>query len=80
MSSAGDAHTATSLELPRSEQDPELTLGDSLPYHERDYDVAFGYNERSLAIAEYRLRSRIHGVDVEHTIARVCRRAASLSH
>ena len=36
---AGAAHTAASLELPRSEQEPELTLGDSLPYHERGYEV-----------------------------------------
>jgi RNA polymerase sigma-B factor len=36
---AGDAHTATSLELPRPEQDADLTLRDSLPYHERGYEV-----------------------------------------
>ena len=29
-----------SLELPRGEDDSELTLGDALPYHERGYDVA----------------------------------------
>jgi RNA polymerase sigma-B factor len=37
---AGDAHDAMSLELPRGDDDSELTLGDVLAYHERGYDVA----------------------------------------
>jgi RNA polymerase sigma-B factor len=38
--SAGDAHDATSLEVPRGGDDSECTLRDTLPYHERGYDVA----------------------------------------
>jgi RNA polymerase sigma-B factor len=37
---AGDAYDAMSLELPRGEDDSELTLGDVLPYHERGYEMA----------------------------------------
>ncbi|HEX6024763.1 MAG TPA: sigma-70 family RNA polymerase sigma factor [Solirubrobacter sp.] len=37
---AGNAYETVSLELPQSEHDAELTLGDKLPYHEHGYDVA----------------------------------------
>jgi RNA polymerase sigma-B factor len=37
---AGNAHAVTSLEAPRSADDPELTLGDILPYDEPGYDRA----------------------------------------
>jgi RNA polymerase sigma-B factor len=37
---AGDAHDAISLEMPRGGDDPEFRLRDTLPYHERGFDVA----------------------------------------
>ena len=37
---AGNAHDAASLEVTRSEDDSEVTLGDTLPYHEFGYELA----------------------------------------
>ena len=37
---AGHAHSAMSLEVPRGEDDAELTLGETIQCHERGYDVA----------------------------------------